>query len=99
MVNRKTLKAIIVAAACLTPLAAFADDLGPNISEGEVGIGVMGVVGKNSDQAGRYNGLTTTGVDAVGEFDFRGGSPWDSGGTWRYNFTGVDLVYQGGTGL
>ncbi|MGA2089829.1 MAG: MtrB/PioB family outer membrane beta-barrel protein [Stellaceae bacterium] len=99
MVNRNALKAIIVAATCLTPLAAFADDLGSNISEGEVGIGVMGVMGKNSDQAGRYNGLTTTGVDAIGEFDFRGGSPWNSGGAGYFNLTGDNLVFQGGTGL
>jgi hypothetical protein len=37
---------------------------------GEVGIGVMGVMGQNADQAGRYNGLNTTGVDAIGNSTF-----------------------------
>ena len=59
----------------------------------------MGVVGKNPNQAGRYNGLNTTGIDVIGEFDFSRSSPWDSGGTWYYNFTGDNLVFQTGTGL
>ncbi len=104
MVNRSALKAIVMATTCLTPLAAFADELGPNVGTqydtgGEFGIGVMGVVGRNSDQAGRYNGLNTTGVDAIGEFNFHRSSPWDSGGAEYYNFSGDNLVLQSGSGL
>ncbi|MGO8910106.1 MAG: MtrB/PioB family outer membrane beta-barrel protein, partial [Bradyrhizobium sp.] len=68
-------------------------------NEGEVGFGLMGVTGKNPDQAGRYNGLTTNGLDAIGQFDLRGSSPWDSGRTRYYNFTGDNLVIQTGTQL
>ena len=39
---------------------------------GEIGIGVMGVMGSNPDEAGRYNGLNTTGIDVLGNFDLSG---------------------------
>ena len=107
MVNRNTLKAIVVATTCLTPFYAFAQSMGSAVGEApynytngnEIEFGVMGVVGKNPDQAGRYNGLTTNGINAIGQFDFSGSSPWDSGRTWYYNFTGENLVFQTGTGL
>jgi hypothetical protein len=107
MVNHKKFKAIVLATTCLTPLAAFAQSMGSAVGEApfnynsgnEAEFGLMGVVGKNSDQAGRYNGLTTTGIDIIGQFDFSRSSPWDSGGTWFYNLTGENLVFQTGTGL
>ena len=40
----------------------------------------MGVMGNNPDQAGRYNGLNTTGIDLVGEFRPIGAARWDSDG-------------------
>src|ERR1039458_3821012 len=107
MISRNILKAIVLAAICLTPFYAIAQSMGSAVGEApynynngnEFEFGLMGVGGKNPDQAGRYNGLTTTGVDAIGQFDFSGASPWDSGKTWYYNFTGENLVFQGGTGL
>lgn len=66
---------------------------------GEVDLGVMGVMGKNPDQAGRYNGLNTSGPDAVGAFKVQGASPWDSGQTRYFNFSGDNLILQGGHSL
>lgn len=66
-------------------------------SNGEVGVGVIGVMGRNADQAGRYSGLNSTGADALGEFYLHGASPWASGGTWYYNLLGDNLVLQSGT--
>jgi MtrB/PioB family decaheme-associated outer membrane protein len=101
MLNRNTLKAVLVATTCLAPLAAFAED-GVVSSGGtryEVGIGVMGVVGKNPEQAGRYTGLNTTGVDLLGEFDVQKRPIWSSDGTWYYDASGDNLVFQTGSGL
>jgi hypothetical protein len=66
---------------------------------GEIGLGVMGVMGRDADQAGRYSGLNTTGADGVAEFYLYGRSPWDSGQTQYYILTGDNLVYQGGSNL
>lgn len=63
---------------------------------GEVGVGVMGVMGRDAGQAGRYSGINTTGADALGEFFLYGRSPWDSGGTFYYNLTGDNLIFQSG---
>ena len=95
MITRNALRAVALASSCLAPLAAFAQAPAPAGSQapviaiggtpfsGEVGFGVMGVMGQNADQAGRYNGLNTTGVDVLGNFDLIGRDPWNSGGT-RY---------------
>ena len=92
MITRNALRAVALASSCLAPLAAFAQAPAPAGSQapaiaiggtpfsGEVGFGVMGVMGQNADQAGRYNGLNTTGVDVLGNFDLIGRDPWNSGG-------------------
>jgi len=62
---------------------------------GEIQIGVGGVMGSHPDQAGRYNGLNTGGVDvSLGEFNVNGRSPWDSGGMRYYTLTGSNLIFQ-----
>jgi len=99
MVYRNTLKAIVLAGTCLAPLAAFADEAGGAPYSTEIEIGLMGVVGKNPDQAGRYDGLTTKGVDALGQFDFHARPLWNPDGTWYFDATGENLVFQTGTDL
>ena len=73
--------------------------LGGTPFTGEIEIGVMGVMGTNPDQAGRYNGLNTTGLDIVGKFDLGDRAPWDSGGTRYYELNGNNLVFQTGNHL
>jgi outer membrane protein OmpA-like peptidoglycan-associated protein len=63
---------------------------------GEVEFGLMGVMGQNADQAGRYSGFNTTGVNVVGGFDFMGRDAWYSGGTGYFEFNGSNLVLQTG---
>jgi len=87
------------AGATAAPPSSNSDSFGALPFSGEVGLGVMGVMGKNPDQAGRYTGLTTKGVDAVGQFDLHGASPWDSGGTKYLDLTGDNLIFQGGHDL
>jgi MtrB/PioB family decaheme-associated outer membrane protein len=99
MIIRNALKAFLLATTCLAPLAAFADEMGGVPYNAEIEIGLMGVVGKNSDQAGRYNGLTTTGIDAVGQFAVQARPLWNPDGTWFFDATGENLVFQTGTGL
>ena len=59
----------------------------------------MGVMGNNPDQAGRYNGFNTTGVDVIGEFDFTRRRPGTPVAPVTLNLTGNNLVFQAGTGL
>lgn len=94
---------MILATTCLAPLAAFADDSGgagdPTQDSNEIGFGVMGVMGRNANQAGRYDGLTTTGIDLIGQWASHGHPAWNPDGTWYYDFTGDNLVFQTGNGL
>ena len=116
MTDRAALRAIALAGACLAPLAAQADefDLQPVPAPaavpaapadatpvtGEVAIGLLGVAGKNADQAGRYTGLNTSGVTVtLGDIDIAGRALWDSGGTRYYQLTGGDLDIQTGSNL
>jgi MtrB/PioB family decaheme-associated outer membrane protein len=108
MITRNALGAIALATTCLAPLAAFAQNSAPAAGgmviggtpfTGEIGIGVMGVMGNNPDQAGRYNGLNTSGIDFVGNFDLGGRSAWDSGATRYYELIGNNLVFQTGDRL
>lgn len=113
MITRTTLATIALATTCLAPLAASAQDfnLEPTPAPaaaaaqasspftGNIGIGVMGVIGNNVNQAGRYSGLNTSGFDTRGDFDLNYRDPWDSGGTRYYSFTGDDLVLQFGNHL
>jgi hypothetical protein len=103
MITRKALRAIALATTCLAPLAAFAQTPAPSyegtLITGDIGVGLMGVFGNNTDEAGRYNGLNTTGIDAYANFDLRGGAAWDSGGTRYYELQGNNLVYQTGNRL
>lgn len=66
---------------------------------GSIELGIMGVVGDNPNQAGRYNGLNTNGIDGYANFSLTARSPWTSDGARYYNFTGDNLVFQGGDHL
>ncbi len=105
MITRNALAAVALATTCLVPLAASAQDATPSTTiagtpfTGEIGVGVMGVMGTNADQAGRYNGLNTTGIDILGDFDLTGRAPWNSGGTRYYELQGNNLVFQTGNNL
>lgn len=52
--------------------------------------GVGGVSG-SSYKFGEYNGLQSSGPFAIGNFDLRGGAPFDSKSTWRWQMRGRDL--------
>jgi hypothetical protein len=115
MITRNALGAIALATTCLAPLAAFADDftlepapaatdtsaaaVSGTQTHGDIGFGLMGVGGKNPDQAGRYTGLNTTGINGIGQFDVNGRASWNSGGTRFFDFTGNNLVFQTGNNL
>jgi MtrB/PioB family decaheme-associated outer membrane protein len=96
MVYRNLLKAALVAAAGVASLHAFAD--GTQYGN-EVGVGLVGVFGTNANQAGRYNGLNTTGVDVVGEFACTNRAPWESDDASYFDATGYNLIFQTGRGL
>jgi hypothetical protein len=108
MITRKTLRVIALMSSCLAPFAAYAaDNSTPTApltidgipTSGEVGFGVMGVFGNNANQAGRYSGFNTTGVDLLGQIDMQGRDVWDSGGTRYFDFSADNLVLQTGTNL
>lgn len=50
-----------------------------------------GYVNRASRKFGEYNGLDNKGVYPIGEFDLRGGDPYDSDGSWRWRARGLDL--------
>ena len=96
MIYRKNaLKAAMVATACLASFDSIAGDTQYN---GEVGLGLMGVWGTNANQAGRYNGLNTTGLDIVGQFACYGRPSGDSNDTWYLDAVGDNLIFQTGSG-
>src|ERR1035437_9203464 len=55
-----------------------------------VDAGVGGVSGSSS-KCGEYNGLQNSGPLGIGNFDFRGGAPYDSKSTWRWQMKGTNL--------
>src|ERR1035437_8894906 len=55
-----------------------------------VDAGVGGVSG-NSSKFGEYNGLQNSGPFGIGNFDLRGGAPYDSKSAWRWRMKGTDL--------
>src|SRR5271165_3911738 len=96
MVYRNMLRAALVATACVSSCGAFAGDMQ---YDNEASVGLMGVFGTNANQAGRYNGLNTTGVDIVGDFACYGYPEGGSQDTWYFDAVGNNLVFQTGRGL
>lgn len=104
MTTRDALRTIALATTWLAPLAAFADDALPPLytlpPHGEIQIDVGGVMGNNANQAGRYNGLNTTGgIGGIGELHLGNSGAWDSGDTRFYELNGMNLLWQGDTHL
>lgn len=66
---------------------------------GYIDLGVEGVIGNNPNEAGRYTGLNTNGVDGYGDFNLTARAPWNSDSSRYYNFTGDNLVFQTGSHL
>src|ERR1035441_9463102 len=54
-----------------------------------VDAGVGGISG-SSFKFGEYNGLQNSGPFGIGNFDFRGGAPYDSKSTWRWQMKGTN---------
>ena len=94
MIQRNMLKTTAVAAACLASFGAIAGDTQYN---GEYGLGLMGVWGTNANQAGRYNGLNTTGANLVGEFACYSRPSADPNDTSYLNAYGDNLIIQTGS--
>ena len=94
MIYRNALKAAMVATACVASFDAIADDSPYN---GEVGLGLMGVWGTNPNQAGRYNGLNTTGANIVGQFACYSRPSADPHDTWHLDAFGDNLIFQTGS--
>jgi MtrB/PioB family decaheme-associated outer membrane protein len=53
--------------------------------------GGVGGVGSSSFKFGEYNGLQNSGPFSIGNFDLRGGAPYDSKSTWRWQAKGTNL--------
>ena len=51
----------------------------------------VGAVSGSSFKFGEYNGLQNSGPFGVGNFDLRGGAPYDSKSTWRWQMNGTNL--------
>src|SRR5664279_1127829 len=58
--------------------------------ENKVDFGVGGV-SDSSFKFGEYNGLQNSGPFGIGNFELRGGAPYDSKSTWRWNMKGTNL--------
>jgi MtrB/PioB family decaheme-associated outer membrane protein len=58
--------------------------------ENRADVGVGGV-SDSSFKFGEYNGLQNSGPFGIGNFDFRGGAPFDSKSTWHWNMKGTNL--------
>ncbi len=105
MITRHKLAAIALAGTCLAPLAALGQTAPSEtkyegvLFTGDIGIGVGGVFGNNTGEAGRYSGYNVPGFDATGEFHLHGGDAWDSGGTRYYELDGDRLTLQTGNQL
>ncbi len=93
-----------MAASAQTPAPAadqqvLAPFIGSTPYSGEIEFGLMGVMGQNADQAGRYTGFNTTGIDLVGGWDLVGRDPWFGNGTRYFEFNGNNIVFQTGNQL
>ena len=58
--------------------------------DSKVDLGVGGV-SDSSFKFGEYNGLQNSGPFGIGNFDLRGGAPFDSKSTWRWEMKGRNL--------
>lgn len=100
MMQKLTFCAVALSGVCLLPFAAMAqDNTAPPTQLNEISLGMQWVGGTNTGLYGRYNGFTTQGFDVLGGFVFQNRDPWDSGKTFYYNVTGLNLDFQTGDRL
>src|SRR5581483_304671 len=57
----------------------------------------VGYVTQDSFKFGEYNGLEDKGLFAIGNFDLRGGAPYDSPGTFRWRAFGTNVGLENRT--
>jgi Putative outer membrane beta-barrel porin, MtrB/PioB len=116
MITRNMLRAFVLATTCLAPLAASAADdfsvaepasTGPSPLvdsgkgyTGSIGLGIRAVGANNANQAGRYDGLNTSGIGfGITDFNVLGRSFWNSDETRYYEFYGDNLFWNGSNRL
>lgn len=85
---------------CLSPLAATAQDqTAPPTQSTEIDLGAQWVGGSNTGLYGRYNGFTEQGFDVLDGFSVQNRPAWDSGKTFYFDVTGLNLDFQTGNRL
>lgn len=115
MMQKLSLYAAALTTVCLLPLTAMAQDDGFDISAapvqpqqtetaatrplGEFTLGTQWVGGTNTGLYGRYNGFTNEGFDVLFGFKFGKRDAWDSGDTFYYDVSGINLNFQTGNRL
>lgn len=104
MTHKLSISALALLTTAMVSPAALAQEAAPVIPAElnqpvvlkEISIGVLYSGGHNTGQYGRYNGLTTDGIDVVVGFDLQQRDAWNSGDTHYYNVSGHDIVLQTG---
>ena len=112
MMQKLTFCAVALTGTCLLPPVAMAQDSSSAASPtqtvaatsspalfSEFTLGTQWVGGANTGQYGRYNGFTEQGLDVLLGFTVQKRDPWDSGDTFYYTFTGLNLNFQTGNRL
>jgi hypothetical protein len=112
MMQKLTFCAVALTGTCLLPPVAMAQDNSSAASPtqtaastsspaqfSEFTLGTQWVGGANTGQYGRYNGFTEQGLDVLLGFTVQKRAPWDSGKTWYYDITGLNLNFQTGNRL
>ena len=111
MMQKLTFCAAALTGLCLLSPVALAQDnsvtvpaqtdasITPSDQLSEFTLGTQWVGGANTGQYGRYNGFTQQGVDVLLGFTVRKRDPWNSGSTWYYDVSGINLDIQTGDRL
>lgn len=107
MTHKSNIRALALLATALVSPAALAQTAAPEIPaelnqpivQKEISIGVLYSGGHNTGLYGRYNGLTTTGVDVTLGFDLLQRDAWASGKTAYFEASGTNLLLQTGSTL
>ena len=100
--KKLSLYTTVLSSVCLLPIAAMAQDnsdASTSTQFSEFTLGTQWVGGTNTGQYGRYNGFSEQGLDVLGGFTIRNRDAWDSGKTFYYNFSGLNLNFQTGNRL
>ncbi|GAA0546245.1 hypothetical protein FHS83_000730 [Rhizomicrobium palustre] len=100
MKNKLTIAALALSTTALVAPAALAQDIPAELNKpiviNEITLGVQYQGGHNTGQYGRYNGLTTSGINVDLGFTQIRRPAWNSGDTYYYEFSGSNLTFQPG---